>query len=296
MSYRERYQKHWETENVLEDGRVVDLGASPGPSASDLIDIYNQRNKRHRASPNYLRIRILLAALGSLILVGMAIILAKYTTIFRLNVALLQGYGNLAMSVAMVILTSGLLITTWKYTTLTARMLDEMRSQRQLESEPQITMSLWPWLDEDKNPKTVDDFISRIYIRNVGPVIALDPSLHYDMRDLESDRNKGGSMSVGSGTDVLSIKPGQEIVLRWGCTKEDLRQYDRGRDSTEPFVTLRLKYRDSWNRPCSITQDYRIGRSDKPPFMLTLMSEFVATASEPRWRTARDSFGIWVSA
>ena len=38
-------------------------------------------------------------------------------------------------------------------------------------------MSLWPWLEEH-NPETVSDFISRIYVRNVDLVIALDPSLH----------------------------------------------------------------------------------------------------------------------
>jgi len=156
-------------------------------------------------------------------------------------------------------------------------------------------MSLWPWLEEH-NPETVSDFISRIYVRNVGLVIALDPSLHSDMRDFESGRSKGRVMGVGSDTDVSSIKPGEEILLRWGCTKEDLNQYDRGFDSPEPFVTLRVRYRDSWNRPCSITQDYRLSRADKPPFMLTLMSEFVATPSEPRWRTERDKMGIWISA
>lgn len=71
------------------------------------------------------------------------------------------------------------------------------------------------WLEEDNNPETVSDYVSRIYIRNVGLVVALDPSLKYDMRNFDSGRSKGGSMSVGSGTDVSSISSGQEIVLRW---------------------------------------------------------------------------------
>ena len=57
-------------------------------------------------------------------------------------------------------------------------------------------MSLWPWLEEH-NPETVSDFISRIYVRNVDLVIALDPSLHSDMRDFESGRSKGRAMGVG---------------------------------------------------------------------------------------------------
>ena len=290
MSYRQQHQKLWTTDNVLDDGRVVDVGGSPGPSASALIDLHRIRSKG-------LRWFKLGAGVTGILAVGLTIIfLWKSTQLSAQAIGpVLLSYASLGSSIAMVVLTFGLLMATWRYASLTAVMVQEIRSGRQYESEPQVTMSLWPWLQADTNPETVSDYVSRVYIRNVGTVMALDPSLHYDMIDWDSGRHRGGVMSVGPGTEVGALRPGEQVVLDWWCTKETFELYGSNNSHSNPFVTLRLRYRDSWNRPCSLTQDYRVD-GNEAPFLLTLSSEFVATPTQPRWRKSRDGRGFWVSA
>src|SRR4051812_15556231 len=132
---------------ILQDGRLVDLGGS-GPSAQDLVAVWRQRVRRKWL------IRI---ALPSLIVAGCILV-----SVLALSPSLKQTvdgsraeqlrhlvneYGAFTTSVATVFLTIGLLAATWRYSRLTASMLEELRLARQYEAEPQVIVYVRPLLE-----------------------------------------------------------------------------------------------------------------------------------------------------
>ena len=295
MTDGKRYAAYWELDNLDQDGRLVDIGPSPGPSAEDLLRIWRRRGRRARL--------IRRAAFLSVIAVCVSLLVAFWLwqqpgNIWSLSTVkqLVMNYGAFATSFATVLLTFGLLAATWRYANLTASMLEEMRAGHRYEAEPQVTMSVWPWLEVEKDPKSVFDYITHVVVRNVGRVPILDLSLRDLMAPLQTGFSSGAG-NIGPGDIVTTLLPGSETTTFWGCMQQEIDEWrERRHPSRRAFVTLRLRYRDSWNRPCSVTQDYELGASEKPPFRITLKCEFVATPTTPRWRQATGRDGLWISA
>lgn len=199
------------------------------------------------------------------------------------------------LSFSTVLLTLGLLLVTWKYVNLTGRMLNEMRESRSYETEPLVSVYLWPWLRDKDHPEQVSDYLSKVVIRNVGKVPILDPSLHFEHFPPEGYQSCGSTQSVGDSDRAATIMPGEEITLLWGCSRESIAAYFKIPKPDQPFTVLRFRFRDQYSQHFSVTQDYLLF-GNKESLNLSMQCEFISSPSEYRWRITPYGSDIWVTA
>lgn len=284
-----RYAAHWPSSHFLQDGRLVDLGHGHGPSARDLLTLWRHRRVKRRLLRSIATVLMLGGSIAAVVFSLTAVFGYTLGNAFRETIRPhFSEYASIATSVATVLLTTGLLFVTWRYARLTEVMLGEMRLARQHEGEPQLSLIVWSWLQPKEAPEVVDDYVTNVFIRNVGRVPALHPALHYDFVMWSGRKHTSGVCSIGPDDAPSILLPGADAVVRWGCKQSQIDDWRKQEESGEPFVVFRLVYRDPGNRLCSVTQDYTLQAVDERLFMLDRQFEFVATPSAPRWRSAED--------
>ncbi len=270
--------------------RIVDVGPSNQDSALQFI--VKTSNSLFYFKP----ILTILKILGVILLIVVFLYLTRnyyYQAFQQKNFTeIISSISSLAIT----FLTLGLLIVTGRYVKLTSHILQEMRDARILQSEPQVSIYIWPWLKDKEHLEQVYDYLSKVVIRNVGPVQIIDPSLHFEYFPDSGSQSITSGQSIGESNDKSGVvNPGEEITLLWGCQKESIKAYFKSDKKNKPFVILRLRYRDSYAQHYSITQDYDLlGNQEKPN--LSMQCEFVSSPSCYRWRISPNGPDIWVTA
>lgn len=282
----------WREDYLDETGRIVDIGPDNGLTA---LDIYSLQRKRELTNKSYLLITIVLAFL----LIVVFLLWFFWTVSISSAIAVINQYGTILSSIAMMFLTLGLLIATWRYMKLTALIVSEMKESRRFEVEPQISVVIFPWLTKNDDPTIAFKYFTRVIVRNNGKTLALNASMNYSSYTL----NETGNLVVGGGTlglddsDTGVIQPESEVCVRLGFFKEKIENYSEDKLSNFPFLILRLRFRDSYNQVYSVTQDYTLDKiSDSDTALLRLQCEFISSPLTYRWRGKFDGRGIWISA
>lgn len=279
---------NWYKENRDYDGRIADLGPAFGPSGFDLITIQKKRTF------NTVFLRYALLTLMLIIITGLVVAFILSTITFRGLGRIIIDHGATIASIAMIFLTIGLLIVTRRYTITTVSMLTEMRETRKYESEPHLAIYVHPRLQKPQHEDAVDDLQTQILIRNVSNAPVIDPSLYFDhqtpvqMEGIPGPSRTSSVSAIGTPHEVTVLQPGSEATVIWGCSRRECLEYSKIEDTEAPFVTLRVRFRDSYARILTITQDYGLSGSNSENPHIYLQSEFVSTPTGTRWRGPYD--------
>lgn len=196
-------------------------------------------------------------------------------------------------AIVIMLLTFGLLASTWKYANLTSKMLSEMRESRIHGAEPQVSIYLSPYLSLPEDKELIDNYYSKIIIRNVGQVSIIDPVLHFEYYAERGHLPRVSANAVCDEERNGAIKAQEEIILNWDCFKINIEAYCNNHEKEHPFTILRLRFRDAFGQQYSLTQDYDLVEGLNPPH-LSLQCEFISSPSGYRWRLAKGKLGIWV--
>lgn len=198
---------------------------------------------------------------------------------------------------AMILLTFGLLIATWRYANLTAQILIDSREARRSQSEPRIAVYMSPTLHKNPKPGTAGDYVAEVVVYNSGQCPAFVPTLHFVhypyLNEVGEPSRCGVASSIGL-TDEHIFPAGHVARTSWHCFLQEVNAYLADQEPKLPFVTLRLRFRDAEARVSSLTQDYGLMMSEKRDSgLLALQHEFISTPAGYRTRRLDKFPGIW---
>lgn len=267
------------------DGRLVDPAYMSSLPAEDLTWLLSVRHRRRAFR---------MVAVGFVVLIFAILPLAL---LFVRTLPPVMVNAEVYSATAVILLTFGLLIATWRYANLTAQILLESRDARRSQSEPRIAAYMSPTLSKNTKAGTVGDYVAEVVVYNTGQCPAFVPALHFDHYPYLNDAgepNRGGMASSLGLTDEQIFPAGHVIRTSWHCSVQEVHAYLADQEPKMPFVTLRLRFRDAEARVCSLTQDYGLLMSEKRDSgSLALRHEFVSTPAGYRTRRTDKFPGIW---